>query len=230
MIEQLRSLNLDFNDLFILECFKYQEDREFFELYTIPSLKDLNLSIRFQTLKKFEYLVEDPNDTSKVILSVKGETLLTELSLSNENQLSNGSIAKFVILDVGKTDEEKFEEWWKTYPTTVAWSSDDGNTKFIGSRNLKNLTKAKAKDRYLKLLNQGLKHEDLLGGLKFEIKLKKMDSIKKGANQMEYFKGMEAYFNSERHLLFIDSYKENPDFVKGEEAKVKSKKKNVIDI
>lgn len=227
IIKKLRSLEMDFNDLFILECFYNQDDKKFFEMYQIPSMVDFNLSVRFQFLRKNEFLVEDPNDTAKIILSVKGTNFIKELTLPIEEVTLTGLFTGRIGLD--KTEDEKFEEWWKSYPTTVAWQSDDGSTKFIGSRNLKNYTKKKAKERYLKLLNQGLKHEELLGSLRYEIKLKKLDSIKKNANQMEYFKGMESYFNSERYLSHIEDFRNNPDFAKAEE-KIKSKKHNVTDI
>ena len=44
---------------------------------------------------------------------------------------------------------------------------------------------------------------------------------------MEYFKGMEAYFNSERYMIYLDSFKDYPDFVNDD---IKSKAKNVTDI
>jgi hypothetical protein len=212
---------MDFNDLFILECFYFKEDRDFFDMYTIPSLKDFNLSTRYQFLKKNEYLIEDPNDTSKFIVSVKGQDLYNELSKPPV------AISAITAISIGKTPDECFDEWWKTFPTTTSWTTDDKNTKFLGSRNIKNLTKANAKVKYLKLLNQGLKHEDLLGSLKYEIALKKMDSIKKNVNQMEYFKGMESYLNQERYLAFIDTYKEPSSVANGE---IKSKSRNVTDI
>jgi hypothetical protein len=230
LIERLRSLQMDFNDLFILECFQYPEDKELLDIFNIPSLQDFNISARFQFLEKNEYLVKDPNDISKTIISVKGKSLIEDLLLPDSIITPEGNTISVEMIDFGKTDEEKFEEWWKNYPTTVAWKSDDGNSIFVGSRNLKNLTKVKAKERYLKLLNQGLSHEELLGSLRYEIKMKKLDSIKKGANQMESFKGMESYFNSERYLQHIEDYKADPSFVKGEEAKVKSRRKNVTDI
>ena len=223
IINKLRALNMDFNDLFILECFYYKIDKEFFDVYTIPSMQDFNLSARYQFLKKNEYLIEDPNDTSKMIISVKGQDLYD--LLSNPEPITIHSI---VVDCADKTPDDNFEEWWKTFPTTTSWVTDDKNTKFIGSRNIKNLTKANAKVKYLKLLNQGLKHEDLLGSLKYEIALKKLDSIKKNANQMEYFKGMESYLNQERYLAFIDTYKDmSTSVVNGE---IKSKSKNVTDI
>jgi hypothetical protein len=220
---------MDFNDLFILECFKHKEDKQFFDLFTIPSLKDFNLSTRYQFLKKNEYLVEDPNDTSRLILSVKGQDFLNEISLPDAvyDARENTTIS-VKIIDFSKTPDESFEEWWKLFPTTPAWTSVDKKVSFTGSRSLKNLKKADAKKRYLKLLNQGLKHEELLGSLKYEIKLKRVDSLKKNANQMEYFKGMESYLNQERYLLFIDNFKDNPDFVK--DVEIKSKKQNVTDI
>ena len=228
IIQKLRSQQMDFNDLFILECFYNQDDKKFFEMYQIPSMVDFNLSVRFQFLKKNEFLVEDPNDTSKFILSVKGTNFIEELKMPDP-LIVNGATYQMVMLDLGKTPEEQFEEWWKAYPTTCAWASDDGSVKFLGSRNLKNLTKPKAKVRYLKLLNQGFKHEELIGALRYEIKLKKLDSIKKNANQMEYFKGMESYFNTDRYSAHIEDFRNNPDFAKAEE-KIKSKKQNVTDI
>jgi hypothetical protein len=221
---------MDFNDLFILECFKYKEDREFLNMFTIPSMKDFTLSTRYQFLKKNEYIVEDPNDTTKMILSVKGQDLLLELKVNTDPvEISPGMTAQVVLVDFSASPDEQFEEWWKHYPTSPAWKSDDGNTVFAGSRTLKNLRKAEAKKRYLKLLNQGLKHEELLGSLLFEIKLKKLDSIKKNQNQMEYFKGMESYLNQERYLLFIDSYRDNPTWV-SKTTSIKGKKQNVTDI
>jgi hypothetical protein len=216
-------LDLDFNDLFLLECFYYQEDRNLLRSYTIPSLKDYTLSSRFQHLKKMEYLVDDPNNTNNIIISVKGKNIIEALI-----------VGKLVSsLDITPTEINKddlFEEWWKLYPTTPGWSNDDKTISFIGSRNLKNLRKAEAKKRYLKLLNQGLVHDELVGSLKYEMKIKKLDSIKKNANQMEYFKGMDSYFNSERYLQHIDDYKRDPDFVKDENGKIKSRKSNVKDI
>lgn len=219
---------MDFNDVFILECFKHKEDKQFLSMFTIPSLRDLNMSIRYQVLKKSDYMVPDPNNNENTILSVKGEDFLNELRLPDA--IKSGNVPTQIVITSSKTPDECFEEWWKAYPTSPAWVSDDGNTKFSGSRVLKNLTKPKAKKRYLELLNQKLKHEELLGSLKFEIKLKKIDSIKKNVNQLEYFKGMESYLNQERYLIYIDSYKENPGYVKGEGEKVKSKSKNVTDI
>lgn len=231
VLKSLRSNNITPNELFILECYYFEENKEIIEIYEIPSWKDLQLSMSHQYLKKNDYLVEDPNDTSRTMISVKGKNLMYALQINTDPvQVGENVSAQATVLDLSKTPEQCFEEWWKAYPTTPAWIADDGSTKFIGSRNLKDLTKAKAKDRYLKLLNQELKHEDLIGSLRYEIKMKKLDSIKKNANQMEYFKGMQSYFNSERYLQHIEDFRNNPDFVKGEENKVKSRKRNVTDI
>lgn len=230
-MEKLRELNMDFNDLFILECFLYKEDKQFFEMFTIPSLKDFNLSTRFQYLKKNEYLVENPSDISKLMISVKGEDLLLELKTNTDSvNIGNNMSSKIVLLDFSKTPEEKFEEWWKTYPTNGTWTTDDKLTKFISSRNMKNLRKPIAKERYLKLLNQGLKHEDLIGALKYEIKLRKLDSIKKKENQMEYFKGMESYLNQSKYMDYIDLYKQNVQFTESEDKLNSKNTKNVTDI
>lgn len=231
VLKNLRSNGLTLNELFILECFYFEENKDFLEVYEIPSIKDLQLSMSYQFLKKNDFIIEDPNDSSKIIISIKGKNLLHALQINLESkQVGENISAQAAVVDLNKTPDECFEEWWKAYPTTPAWVSDDGSTKFVASRNLKNLTKAKAKPKYLKLLNQGIKHEDLMGSLRYEIKMKKLDSIKKNANQMEFFKGMDSYFNSERYLLHIEDYRNNPGFVKGEEIKIKSRKRNVTDI
>lgn len=232
LINKLRDKDLDFNDLFILECFAYKEDKQFFNLFTIPSMKDFNLSTRYQFLKKNEYLVENPNNTDEFMLSVKGEDLLFELNSPEVTSQDGTTTAKVVIVNYGKTPDECFDEWWKIYPSNTSWQTADKTTKFTGGRVLKNIPKAKAKKMYLKLLNQGLNHDELVGSLKYEIKMKKLESIKKNINQMDYFKGMESYLNQERYLLFLDNYKNNPDFVKDETGgvNVKSKTVNVKDI
>lgn len=229
LIQQIQDLNLDFNDLFILECFYNAEEKTYFDMFTIPSIKHFNLSSRFQFLKKAEYLVEDPNDISKIILSLRGKNLVEELLEFSYNRPHLNAMPTIQSsIKVMYSEDEMFEQWWNAFPTTTAWMSDDKKTKFIGSRALKNLKKSDAKKRYLKLLNQGLKHEELIGSLKYEVKTKKLDSIKKDANQMEYFKGMEAYFNSERYMIYLESYKDYPDFVNNDS--LKSKAKNVTDI
>ena len=136
LIHQIQHLNLDFNDLFILECFYNAEDKQYFDMFSIPSIKDFNLSSRFQFLKKADYLVEDPNDTSKTILSVKGINLVEELLYSIENK---PFVNTMPMISVVYSEDEMFEEWWKTFPSTTAWVSDDKKTKFTGSRALRSL-------------------------------------------------------------------------------------------
>jgi len=162
-----------------------------------------------------------------LVISVKGKNLIEDL-LNPPVQISENMSARGIMIDLGKTEEDMFEEWWKTYPKSTAWTSDDGIA-FLGSRNPKNLRKPEAKKRYLKLLNQGFKHEDLMSALLYEIKLKKLDSVKKNTNQMDFFKGMEAYLNQETYRPYLEMHKENPDFIKGEE-KIRSKKRHVHDI
>lgn len=216
-------LNLDYNHIFILESFNDPDDLEQLRRFELPNLKFLSLSTAYQHLAKNDFLVQDPNDSEKLMLSVKGKNVLEDLQVSRKQ----GSL-EFAVIDVSKTPEEQFEEWWKAFPTTPRWKSDDGTMTFTGSRTLRNEVKATAKKKYLKLLNQGLKHEDLMGALAFEIKEKKTDSIKKNQNQMEFFKGMQSYFNSERYLMYMEKYKEDPGYVTG--TSVLGKKQNVKDI
>ena len=198
-----------------------RNDEEAIEIVSKPSLALMRISIAHEHLVVNEYLVPDPNNTDKLILSEYGKNIIESLYNPPDSEESVVEIAK-------ENGDKMFEEWWKLYPTTTGWVTDDKTKKFIGSRNLKNLRKSEAKKRYLKLLNQGLSHEDLIGSLKYEIKIKKVDSLKKNENQMEYFKGLESYLNQERYLLFIDEYRNNKDFT-DEDSNIK-KFKSVTDI
>jgi hypothetical protein len=218
----LKTSNIDFNGLFLLESLYYEGDSFLKKVYKLPSLEDFNMSVSFNGLLSNDYIVEDPQDNLKHIISVKGKKFIEELLKIKEGVTATS------IVEYSDNTNECFDEWWKTYPLKTGWESEDGKTKFIGSRVLKNLNKADAKKKYLKLLNQGFLHKDLIGALKYEIKLKKLDSIKKNTNQMDFFKGMESYFNQERYLIFIDLYKENPNFVS--EGEKISRKSNVTDI
>ncbi len=226
LIKKLREFNLDFNHLFILECYKVPEDREFLEEFKIPSLKDINMSIAHQLLVKEEYLVADPENSEKFIISVKGEEFLENCS---PYTLGSMVITTKISRLEEKTLDDKFEEWWKLYPRTGSWETEDKAKKYISSRNLKNLKKEAAKKRYLALLNQNLSHEELIGGLKYELKLKKLDSVKTNSNKMEYFKGMESYLNSQQYLNFMEEFRANPGFV-DDTHDIKGRKLNVKDI
>lgn len=223
LIRKMRKLDLDFNDLFILGCFYDNKQGDFFKMFKIPSIKDFSITSRFQKLKKEEYIVSDPSNADKYIISKKGSETYDRLESEDTDEILDEVSAKIEV-----STDNQFEEWWKTYPTTPAWTSDDKRTKFIGSRALKNITKAKAKKEYLSVLNQGIKHEEMLEALKYEIQLKKLDSIKKNENQLEYFKGMESYLNQKRYLLFVEMLREENVIHLSEN--IKSKKFNVTDI
>ena len=225
LISRLKEANLDFNHLFILECYKHPEDREFLNEFKIPSLRDISLSMAHQFLIKEQYLVVDPENSEKYIISVKGDEFLNSVS-----GVTFGPFIQGPLIDITptKTLDDKFEEWWKLYPRTGSWETED-KKKYISSRNLKNLKKEKAKEKYLALLNQKLSHEELIGGLKYEIKLKKLDSVKTNSNKMEYFKGMESYLNSQQYLNFMEEFRANPGFV-DDTHDIKGRKLNVKDI
>ena len=225
LISKLRESNLGFDHLFILECYKYPEDGDFIKEFKIPSLKDILMSMAHQLLVKEEYLVVDPADSEKFMISVKGETFLNNLQDVPGVQ-GNIFVASSKMLI---SDDDRFEEWWKLYPRTGSWETEDKAKKYISSRNLKNLKKESAKKKYLVLLNQNLSHEELIGGLKYELKLKKLDSVKTNSNKMEYFKGMESYLNSQQYLNFMEEFKANPGFVE-DTHDIKGRKLNVKDI
>lgn len=261
LIKKLVELKLNFNDIFVLLCYYYNREDLLDEFdNTKNKVKNKELQTSKTRLKLRDYLISNLSNTSLAI-SVKGTTLLmdleemvvndekrqdiekgdklstimsTPLNGTVEDSSSNSVSVTNITLDNYKDFDGYFEEWWKLYPTTGSWSYHDSNNvkkSFISSRNLKTIRKEDARKKYFKILNSGVEHKKVINALKYEIKLKKLDSIKTNSNKMEYFKGMESYLNQERYNIYGEMYLNNPGFVDTEELIInKINPKNITDI
>lgn len=202
------------DDLFMIDCF-YHKVTSIMEEYFSDKMNILLSHLQY--LHRIGIIVEDPNDEDSYILGKKGESIYEEI-ISGPN-FSVSVKTNNTSIDV------LFEDWWKLYPATDDWK-DDNNKHWIGTRGLKT-KKAECKKKYLKILNQGISHEQMCGALKYEIKTKKEQTVKTNDNKMQYFKGIEAYLNAQTYNSWIEMYKNNPNYI--EDTKIRTRQ-NVTDI
>lgn len=101
--QNLSKSGLDYNDLNILEFYNNDQQKFLHEVFTIPSLKDFNISCRYQFLKANEYLTTDPNDNSKIIISEKGKAFL--------KVVYQEPVEVTQVTVVTEEHDKMFEEW-----------------------------------------------------------------------------------------------------------------------
>ena len=87
----------------ILEFYNNDQQKFLHEVFTIPSLKDFNISCRYQFLKANEYLTTDPNDNSKIIISEKGKAFL--------KVVYQEPVEVTQVTVVTEEHDKMFEEW-----------------------------------------------------------------------------------------------------------------------
>mgnify|MGYP007011030561 CR=1 FL=1 len=238
VIKKMKELRLKIVDVFILSCYYYNRVDIVNEyLYTDLGFRNKEVDTSIVKLSSKGLLISDP-DINKICISPSGKKLYSSLEDMKEPEVSKLSdFLKSNKREINNEDLEKsFEEWWKTFPTTGTWSYIDKNgskKSFFSSRHMKNLRKDEAKKRYIKIINnKNILPEDLLGSLKYELKIKKLDSIKTGTNKLEYLKGMESYLNQEIYLNYLDFYKSNVSFINSDNLQEKENKSavNVTDV
>lgn len=188
---EMTNMSISISHLYLLEL-SYNGQYE-----KIESLSDiLKVKGYLQTLiERKEYM------TDEYKLTESGKELYEKFAGLSKN-------IDYIPKPQKKTSEQLFEEWWAEYPKTTHWSST--GRVFQGDRALK-LKKQLCRDKYVKILNEGFDHQDLVKALKYEIKLKKELSIKQGVNKMEYMKNTEAYLNARVFENFIEAAKSSKD-------------------
>jgi len=106
---------------------------------------------------------------------------------------------KFIKKKVARSD---FDDWWEAYPTTDEFKM--GNKLFKGSRALRIGTE-KCRLLYNKIIDEGkYTKEDLIGALKYEVKMRKSNSLKKNSNDLSWMKSSEPYLNQQAFDAFVE--------------------------
>lgn len=124
---------------------------------------------------------------SKGVLTVLGKELLESLDLEE--------------LEVPKIKKvDKFEEWWKVYPSTDGFTLE-GRT-FAGTQS-KRVKKELCKKQFDKLVNTGIPAEDIIRATTYHIDQARKLSLVRGTSQLSYISNSERYLRESMFEPFI---------------------------
>lgn len=181
--EKLNSIGLDLNGLFVLECFHQGTD-------ITMHIKSSKIEAWKQGLIRKGFITDSGGLTSsgqEILRSIKEGTKL--------------EVGKLKLSSQDATDA--FELWWNNYPSTDIFTHK--GRKFSGSRGLK-VKKEECKLKFKRILNEGkYTAEQLIAALKYEVMLKKENSVKEGENKMRYMQNSLTYLNQGTFENFMQS-------------------------
>lgn len=113
--------------------------------------------------------------------------------------------------------KEGFDEWWGTYPANSKWEDKATGTKFLEARPLRT-GKEQCKKKYDVLINTGkITHQQLIDSLKYEIRSRKIDSLRTNKNQLCFMKNSLSYLNQEAYLAFAEEIVLDPGFIQSDD-------------
>lgn len=148
--------------------------------------------------------MEHPKSKALIALMERKELIVEgKLSVKGEELLENSSQLGEISIKVKKSD--KFEEWWKTYPATDAFSL---NGKDFGGSQSKRVKKDICKKTFDKIINAGTPAEDIIKATAYHIEQAKKLSLKKGTSQLSYIANSERYLREEMFAPYIELSKE----------------------
>lgn len=127
------------------------------------------------------------------LLTIEGKELLASLDAKG---VKTKKIPKI---------EDSFEKWWKAYPGTSEF--EYRGKKFPGSRALR-LKKEECRTKYYKVLDEGVKEEDMLKALEREVTQKKEESIRSGQNKLNFMQNTLTYLNQRTFEPYIELVKD----------------------
>ena len=187
--------------IFILECL-YNNNYELLSVYDEEFSSDKAISM-YMKLERKGYIVKDPEFVKAYIISVDGKELFEKLVSMSKYKYSHTTIKK--------TKEDLFNEWWNLYPLHSKWKY--GNQDFFHMRGLR-VDKVKCRKKYSEIINSGVvTHQQLIDCLKYEIKSRKLESIRTSDNKLAFMKGSLAYLNQEAWIPYLSLVEAEPEFL-----------------
>lgn len=160
--------------------------------------------------------IEQEHSKSKAILNMLiRKELITEenkLTLLGKEMLEMANSDNLFSPVVIPRAKESFDEWWKCYPPTDGFEID-GRT-FMPSQS-KRIKKDACKAKWKKLLNEGIKAEDIINATAYHIEQVKKISAKKSQNQLSFVPNSERYIREELFIPYIELSKsqiKEPEF------------------
>lgn len=210
VITELKRVRLTVEHCFVLECL-YNGNYELLDIYD-NDFSDERIIGLYNTLDRKNLIIEDPNKTTHYIISIDGKHFYEMLNLLASGEKVDNKITP------RKIRAEGFEEWWNLYPSNSKWKDINTGTEFTEARPLRT-GKDQCRKKYDILINSGVvTHRQLIDCLKYEIKSRKLDSLKLGKNQMTFMKGSLSYLNNDAYLAYIDEIKNKPEFIIGSDS------------
>ena len=205
VITELKRIRLNMDHLFILDSL-YNNLYELLDIYDDDYSNERVLSL-YLTLQRKGYIIEDPNMVTHYIISVDGKNLFEKLLSYSQGKVFKGNF------NTKKTKEESFMEWWNLYPLNSKWKDSLTGKDFYETRALR-IDKTKCKAKYDQIINSGtITHIEMINCLKYEVKGRKIESIKTGDNKLAWMKGSLSYLNQEAYMAYLPLTRTNPEYI-----------------
>jgi hypothetical protein len=178
---QLVANQIDMNCLFILESISLGVN-----IHT--EIKSSKVAAWYQSLFRKGYITQDNT------LTALGESII--------HMLKNNVDIKRSTERLSNVQEQGFNEWWKEFPSNDIFEYK--GIKFSGTRGLKS-NKPTCLALFNRILNEGeYTAEDLIRSLKYEIFLKKEDSVRNRTNKLSFLSASSAYLNQRKFEPFVE--------------------------
>jgi len=150
-------------------------------------------------------VIDEEHPKTKALISLmERKSLLFEGNVTDvgkslyESCQNNTETPKIKIVD-------KFEDWWKIYPPSDAFSYE--GRKFDGVQS-KRKNKEKCKLLFKKAISEGLDPNLIIKATEYHIEQAKKLSLKRGTSQLTYISGSEIYLREKLYEPYIELCKD----------------------
>lgn len=115
---------------------------------------------------------------------------------------------ELILKTIGKKPKTKklvnsdFDSFWNTFPAT------DKHGMWLRTRSLRS-DRERSKDKYMLAIKNGVKHEDLIKALKWEINDRKTNSIT--SNRLSYMKASSTWLSQKEYEIILEEIEITPD-------------------
>lgn len=191
-------------------------------IYNFDDVRDTNLNVNefltllsiYLKLKQMDEIDYEPRDKDYITLETKGMTKIIQEDgkpLITIRGLGKDTIEKVmnfnpVLTKVNSPMSKLFEEFWELYPST------DKHSIYPKSRTLKSNRRG-CKEKYIKYLKDGDKHQDIIKALRYEINDRKKTSAKD--NKLSFMKNSNTWLNQREFDIILETMpksEENDDW------------------
>jgi len=149
--------------------------------------------------------IDEEHPKSKALISLmERKELVVDGKISVKGLSLLNSMEEIGNIPTKAIKSDKFEEWWKAYPSTDAFSID--GTNFIGTQS-KRIKKDVCKKTFNKLINEGITAEDIINATQYHFEQAKKLSVKKNENKLSFIANSERYLRERMFEPYIEMAK-----------------------